>query len=151
METVIKQFYELSLDELVRIYQLRVAVFVVEQECPYQEIDDLDKYCVHICFLENGKLQAYCRVIPQGVLSDNVHIGRVISIKRRCGLATQLLNTGIDYAKNVFKAKKIVVEAQIYARKLYEKCGFVQVSEEFMEDGIPHINMELQVSSEHQQ
>ena len=86
MEKVVKAFNELSLEELVEIYQLRVAVFVVEQKCPYQEIDDLDKYAVHICFRENGKIQAYCRVIPQGVLSDNVHIGRVISIKRRCGL-----------------------------------------------------------------
>ena len=145
METVIKNFYDLTLDELVKIYQLRVAVFVVEQNCAYQEIDDLDKYCVHICFWEDGKLQAYFRVIPQGVLSDNVHIGRVISIKRRCGLGTQLLNAGIEYAKDVFKAEKIIVEAQVYARKLYEKCGFVQVSEEFLEDGIPHINMELRV------
>ena len=146
METIIKNFYDLTLDELVEIYRLRVAVFVVEQNCAYQEIDDLDKYCVHICFWEDGKLQAYCRycrVIPQGVLSDNVHIGRVISIKRRCGLGTQLLNAGIEYAKDVFKAEKIIVEAQVYARKLYEKCGFVQVSEEFLEDGIPHINMEL--------
>ena len=143
METVIKNFYDLTLDELVKIYQLRVAVFVVEQNCAYQEIDDLDKYCVHICFWEDGKLQAYCRVIPQGVLSDNVHIGRVISIKRRCGLGTQLLNAGIEYAKDVFKAEKIIVEAQVYARKLYEKCGFVQVSEEFLEDAIPNINMEL--------
>ena len=143
METVIKNFYDLTLDELVKIYQLRVAVFVVEQNCAYQEIDDLDKYCVHICFWEDGELQAYCRVRPQGVVSDNVHIGRVISIKRRCGLGTQLLNAGIEYAKDVFKAEKIIVEAQVYARKLYEKCGFVQVSEEFLEDGIPHINMEL--------
>ena len=58
METVIKNFYDLTLDELVKIYQLRVAVFVVEQNCAYQEIDDLDKYCVHICFWEDGKLQA---------------------------------------------------------------------------------------------
>ena len=91
-------------------------------------------------------MQAYCRVIPQGVLSDHVHIGRVISIKRRCGLATRLLHTGIKYAKDVFKAEKIFVEAQVYARKLYEKCGFVQISEEFIEDGIPHINMELCVN-----
>ena len=143
MEKVVKAFNELSLEELVEIYQLRVAVFVVEQKCPYQEIDDLDKYAVHIYFRENGKIQAYCRVIPQGVLSENVHIGRVISIKRRCGLGTQLLNAGIEYAKDVFKAKKIIVEAQVYARKLYEKCGFVQISEEFIEDGILHINMEL--------
>ena len=67
MEKVVKAFNELSLEELVEIYQLRVAVFVVEQKCPYQEIDDLDKYAVHICFRENGKIQAYCRVIPQGV------------------------------------------------------------------------------------
>jgi len=143
MELVIKHFKELSLEELVDIYKLRVAVFVVEQQCPYQEIDDADKKAYHLYLKDDDGIQAYARVLPAGTTFDEVSLGRVIAIKRRCGLGSRIVNAAIDIAKEKFDAEIIKIEAQVYARGLYEKAGFVQVSEPFLEDGIPHILMEL--------
>lgn len=70
-------------------------------------------------------------------------IGRVISVKRRCGLASRIVRVAIDTVREKFRAEKITIEAQVYARSLYEKAGFVQTSEEFLEDGLPHIEMQM--------
>lgn len=144
MELVIKHFEQLTRDELFEILKLRVRVFVVEQSCAYQEIDDHDRSAYHVYFKDEGGIQAYLRVLKKGaVFDDAVSLGRVISMKRRCGLAARLLREGITVAKEKFDAEKIVIEAQTYARALYEKAGFAQISEEFLEDGIPHIKMQL--------
>ncbi len=142
MELVVKHFKELSLEELVDIYKLRVAVFVVEQKCPYQEIDDADKKAYHLYLKDDDGIQAYARVLPAGITFEEVSLGRVIAIKRRCGLGSQIVNAAIDIAKEKFNAETIKIEAQVYAKGLYEKAGFVQISEPFLEDGIPHILME---------
>lgn len=143
MELVVKRFEELSVGELYDILKIRVEVFVVEQQCIYQELDEKDKQSYHVFYKENGKIQAYLRVIDKGVSFDEVSIGRVISVKRRCGIGSKLLAQGIKVAKERMNATSIRIEAQTYARKLYEKQGFIQVSEEFLEDGIPHIEMLL--------
>lgn len=143
MELIIKQFKQLTVEELHEIYKLRVAVFVVEQNCPYQDVDDADKVAYHLYLKDKDGIQAYVRVLPQGTLHDTASIGRVISIKRRCGLATQLLKAGIEVAKEKFGARELTVGAQKYAKGLYEKVGFVQSSEEYIEDGIVHIKMKL--------
>ena len=143
MELVVKRFEELSVEELYDILKIRVEVFVVEQQCIYQELDEKDKQSYHVFYKENGKIQAYLRVIDKGVSFDEVSIGRVISVKRRCGIGSKLLAQGIKVAKERMNATSIRIEAQTYARKLYEKQGFIQVSEEFLEDGIPHIEMLL--------
>ena len=145
MELVIKKFNELTIEELHEILKVRVAVFVVEQNCPYQEVGDKDKYSYHVYFRDENGIQAYLRVIEKNNDSDEVAIGRVIAIKRRCGLGTKILEEGIKVAKNYMKANKIVLEAQTYARELYEKLGFKQTSEEFLEDEIPHIKMMLEI------
>lgn len=143
LDLVVKKFDELSLDELYEILQLRSKVFVVEQECIYQDVDGRDRNAYHV-FLRDAKgVQAYLRVMEQGVAFENVSIGRVIAAKRRCGLGTQILRAGILVARERLGAQKIVLEAQVYARGLYEKQGFKQTTEEFLEDGIPHIGMEL--------
>ena len=141
MELVIKQFHELSVEELFEIYKLRVAVFVVEQQCPYQEIDDADRSAYHAYLKDESGIQAYIRVLPKGI--SEVSLGRVIAVKRRCGLGSRILSAGIQLAKEKFHADSIVIEAQVYARKLYEKAGFIPISDEFLEDGIPHIKMAL--------
>lgn len=146
MELVIKHFHELSTEELVEIYKLRVAVFVVEQQCPYQEVDDYDKDAYHVYFRDEEGIQAYLRVLDRGTYYDHVSIGRVISVKRRCGLGTNLVKEGIRVAKEKFHADKIDIMAQTYAREFYEKIGFRQISEEFLDVGIRHIKMELTVS-----
>ena len=143
MEFTVKHFDELSKDELVDIYKLRVAVFVVEQECPYQEVDEYDKCSYHVWFKDENGIQAYLRVLPKGKTYDDVSIGRVISMQRRNGLGSKLLREGIRIAKEKFNADSITIGAQVYARKFYEKAGFVQISDEYLDVGIPHIDMRL--------
>ena len=143
MELVVKHFAELSAEELFEIYKLRVSVFVVEQQCPYQEIDDADRTAYHIWLQDKDGIEAYARVLPKGVTFPTTAIGRVIAVKRRCGLGSKIVAAAINTAKEKFAAEKITIEAQVYARKLYENAGFVQTSEEFLEDGIPHIQMQL--------
>ena len=146
METIIKHFTELTLDELYEIMKLRVAVFVVEQNCPYQELDDYDKDCYHIFFRDENGIAAYMRVLDKGRFED-VSFGRVISARRRCGLGTKLLAVGTEVAKEKYHAKRIMIGAQTYARSFYEQSGFVQIAgtDEYLEDGIPHIYMEMRL------
>ncbi len=143
MDFVIKHFRELTTEELVDIYKLRISVFVVEQNCPYQEVDDADKVAYHIYLKDKAGIQAYLRVLPAGAKFADVSLGRVIAVKRRCGLGSQILKAGIGVAREKFHANRIVVEAQVYARKFYENAGFVQSSDEYLEDGIKHIKMTL--------
>ena len=105
MQVVIKHYKELTTDELFDIYKLRSAVFVVEQNCVYQDIDEADKAAYHLYLKDADGIQAYLRVLPKGVRYDEASIGRVISVKRRCGLATWLLKEAILVAKEKFGAK----------------------------------------------
>ena len=139
----VKAFHELTPDELYRIMKLRVDVFVVEQKCPYAELDNLDQAAMHVWLEDEGRIMAYLRVMDKGAESDCVSLGRVVSAKRRCGLGTGILQKGIQVAQEVYGAEAIYLEAQTYARGLYEKLGFRQMSDEFMLDGIPHIKMIL--------
>lgn len=145
MELVIKTFDELTTTELYEILRLRVSVFVVEQNCPYPELDDRDQGALHVWFRDDKGIQAYLRVMDRGAESGYVSIGRVISVKRRCGLGSRLLAEGIRAARERFGADRIYLEAQTYAKGLYEKQGFRQISDEFLEDGIPHVKMLLTV------
>ena len=145
MQLEIKHFSELSARELYEIVQLREKVFVVEQNCVYLDADGKDENAWHVILRDETGLLGYLRVLDRGVSFDDISIGRVISVKRRCGLGTELLKAGIRTAKEKFSAQRITIEAQTYAREFYEKQGFVQVSDEFMEDGIPHIKMTLEM------
>ncbi len=144
----VKHFHELTVDELYEILKLRVSVFVVEQNCPYMEVDDLDQSAIHVYLKDDNGIQAYLRVMDKNMSREYVSIGRVIAAKRRCGLGSKILSEGIRQAIESFGAEKIYLEAQTYAKGFYEKQGFKQVSEEFLEDGIPHVKMILEVSSE---
>lgn len=144
MDLIVKQFEELSIKELYEILQIRVKVFVVEQKCAYQEIDDKDQYSCHVFLKDDTGIKAYLRVVNKGVSFEEVSIGRVLTLKRGCGLGRKILMEGIKIAKERMNAEKIKIEAQSYAKEFYEKAGFKQVSEEFLEDGIPHILMVLE-------
>ena len=146
MQLIVKHFSELSVDELFAIYKLRVAVFVVEQKCPYQEIDEADRAAYHIWLQDEDGIAAYARALPPGVTFAEASIGRVIAVKRRCGMGSRIVAAAVETAREKFSAGKITIEAQVYARSLYEKAGFRQISDEFLEDGIPHIQMQLQLS-----
>ena len=143
MEVFVKRFYELSCDELYEIMKVRVNVFVVEQKCPYPELDDIDKRAYHVYIKDKEEIVAYLRVFDE----NEIRLGRVLSTRRRQGLGTKVLEEGIKVAKEKLNANQIVIEAQVYAKELYEKLGFVQISDEFLEDGIPHIKMELEIKS----
>ena len=140
----IKHFNELTADELYAILRLRVAVFVVEQNCPYLDPDNLDQDAVHLWLEDGDGIEAYLRILDRGAESEHVAIGRVIAVKRRCGLGSRILKEGIQGATERFHADKIYLEAQSYAKGLYEKQGFRPVSEEFLLDGIPHVRMILE-------
>lgn len=145
MQIEIKRFDQLSREELYAILKLRVDVFVVEQQCPFPDLDDHDQQALHVFMTDEDGIEAYLRILDRGVVSEYVSIGRVISVKRRRGLAGQLLDFAIAQARERFGADKIYLEAQTYASGLYEKHGFRQISEEFLEDGIPHIQMLLEI------
>ena len=145
MELTVKRFDELDIFELYEILKLRVDVFVVEQNCPYPELDEKDKSAWHVYFREASEIIAYLRVLDPGVSFDTAAIGRVISARRRCGLGTKLMREGIRVVRERMNTDAIKIEAQTYARSFYEQLGFVQTSEEFLEDGIPHIEMILKL------
>ena len=143
MTLQIKRFDELTGEELYRILKLRVDVFVVEQACPYPELDGLDRGALHLWLEDEGEVLAYLRVLDRGAESDYVSIGRVVARERRKGLGTRILREGIRAARERFGAEAIYLEAQTYAVGLYEKQGFRIISEEFLLDGIPHVKMLL--------
>ena len=145
MELIVKHFSELSAEELFEIYKLRVSVFIVEQSCPYQDIDDADKSAYQVWLRDEDGIEAYARVLPAGVAFPTAAFGRVIAVKRRCGLGTKIVAAAIETARDKLGADMITIEAQVYARSLYENLGFRQTSEEFLEDGIPHIQMQLEL------
>lgn len=145
MELTVKHFSELSAEELFEIYKLRVSVFIVEQKCPYQDVDDADRTAYHLWLRDENGIAAYARLLPPGVTFPTAAIGRVIAVRRRCGLGTRIVDAAINAAREKLSADVITIEAQVYARSLYEKAGFVQTSEEFLEDGIPHVQMQLRL------
>lgn len=143
MKCLIKRFDELTINELYDILQLRSAVFVVEQNCVYQDIDGTDRSSVHVIGYDEDGLGAYLRVFENA--DGNAQIGRVIAVKRGCGYGKEILKKGIHAAEEYFSGNKIVLEAQVYAIGFYEKEGFEVVSEPFDEDGIMHVRMEKNV------
>lgn len=141
MELTIKTFQELTTKELYEILKVRGAIFVVEQTCAYQDIDGLDEASLHLFYEDGGQVQAYLRAFEKepGI----VQMGRVLTLRHGEGLGGRLLHEGIVIIKEQFQPQKIVIEAQCYATGYYEKAGFQRCSEEFLEDGIPHVRMEL--------
>lgn len=136
-----KLFRELTVDELYELLRVRADVFVVEQDCVYQDLDGDDQVSVHLWLTDGGKVVALCRVCPAGTHMEEVSIGRVITTERGKGYGKRIMLEGIKVAQEHFNAKRIDIEAQEYARGFYEQVGFRQSSEPFILDGIPHIRM----------
>ena len=135
----LKTFEELTTKELYEILRARAEVFVVEQNCAYQDPDGLDRTSYHLWFEEDGELKAYLRIFSAD--GEWAKIGRVITTQRGAGLGRKILKAGVEACREVLKRDKIFIEAQCYATGFYAKEGFVCVGEEFLEDGIPHIKM----------
>ncbi len=141
MQSVVKRFGDLTVDELYAILRLRSAVFVVEQNCVYQDLDDIDQDAWHVYLKDGKEIVGYLRVIEKGKRLEEVSIGRVISLYRRKGIGNKLMEIGKAVAKEKYGATKIKIGAQVQAQPFYEQAGFVPVSGHYLEDGIPHIYM----------
>ena len=141
-----KKFDDLTPSELYAIIKLRNEVFVVEQNCVYQDADDKDQKGFHFMGWDNQTLVAYTRIIPKGIsYIDHASIGRVVTAPqyRRIGAGRKLMELSIAKTLEVFKCTSIKIGAQLYLKKFYQSLGFVQCSDAYLEDNIPHISMLL--------
>ena len=142
---IYKNFDELTARELYAIMQLRNEVFVVEQNCVYQDADNKDQLSMHLCGWDAEKLVAYTRNIPPGISYKEASIGRVVTSPayRNTGAGRQLMKESIRLSFSEFKSSQIKIGAQVYLIKFYQSLGFIPCSDEYLEDGIPHIEMLL--------
>lgn len=145
----IQLFSELTVDELYAIIRLRNEVFVVEQNCVFQDADDHDQLSYHICGWQDGKLAAYARLIPAGEIEAQPSVGRVVTahFARRQNMGRELMEKAISFTHEKFRGMDIVIGAQIYLRSFYESFGFKKTSAVYLEDGIQHIKMNLKFDS----
>jgi len=142
-KTITKSFNELTTEELYSILKLRSEVFVVEQNCVYQDIDNKDQKAIHLFILKNEEVIAYTRLFNKGDYFTEASIGRVVVQEeyRKYGLGHLLIKESINAIKKHFNTSKITISAQTYLNFFYESHGFKQVGKEYLEDGIPHIKM----------
>jgi len=143
MNLKIKPFKKLTLDELYDILKLRDEVFVVEQHCFYQDCDDIDKEAHHLFYEDNSKIISYLRIYKKYASKDEVSIGRV-AVKqefRGKGLAKELMNEAIKFIENNLNINNIEISAQSYLIDFYKNLGFIVISEEYLDAGIPHVDM----------
>ena len=136
-----KFFEQLNTVELYEILRARVNVFVVEQTCPYPELDGIDYDSLHVWLEEGDEIVAYLRIFEKDATANTVQIGRVLSKRRGEGLGAKVLEHGLEAAKIEMGADSVFIEAQTYALPFYAKFGFEACGEEFLEDGIPHTPM----------
>jgi len=142
-----KTFYELSTQELYQILRLRSEVFVVEQNCVYQDIDNKDQKALHLFGIVEGKIIAYSRLFKPGDYFEFSSIGRVVVDEkfRDKNFGHELIDQSILEINNRFKAQNITISAQLYLKKFYEFHGFITTSEMYLEDDIPHIEMKITI------
>jgi len=145
MQIEAKTFFELSTQALYQIYYLRAEVFVVEQNCAYQDVDEKDLKAIHVSIKENDVLLAYSRILPPGVAYTETAIGRVVvpQNQRNKGYAKKIMQWCIDYSLLNYKNTDIVISAQTYLIQFYQSLGFVSEGEGYLEDNIPHQQMRL--------
>lgn len=143
MTYFIKKFNELTNEELYKILQARVDVFVVEQACPYPEIDGYDQKATHYFSRDGENIMAYVRLLPSGSRYSEASIGRVLVMEkyRGNGYAREIMRRAIAYVRHDWGASKIKLQAQVYLEKFYASLGFERVSEDYLEDNIPHVDM----------
>lgn len=144
MNIVIKQFSELSTEEIYGILKLRSEVFVVEQNCVYQDLDGKDEYAIHLFYKKESEIIAYTRIFKKGdYYKENPSIGRVVVTKKERGkeLGKRIMRESILYIKNNYNNKSIELSAQKYLDKFYRELDFYAEGEDYLEDGIPHQRM----------
>lgn len=140
-----KAFNELTIHELYDILSLREQIFVVEQHCVYLDADGRDKYAIHVMGSENNTLVTYCRILPPGHVYEEPAIGRVVVKEeyRRLSIGRELMRFAIQLTHSLYPQHSIRISAQEYLLRFYSSLGFEVVSDVYLEDGIPHIEMLL--------
>jgi ElaA protein len=145
MNFIVRSYKELTVDELYEALKLRCAIFVIEQNCNYQDMDDKDQGSYHLLGYEGKQLVAYARILPKGLSYKEASIGRVVVDQnfRRKGSGVELMKEAIAQTQKIFNTNEIVISAQCYLEKFYGDLGFKSEGESYLEDDIPHIKMRL--------
>ncbi len=143
MQFVLKTFNDLTTKELYNLMQLRNEVFIVEQNCPYQDLDRKDDDALHVMGFVNSELAAYARLLKPGMAYKEAAIGRVVVSKKHRGknFGVALMKKAIEDSVKSFNTNVIIVSAQKYLEKFYTDLGFVSEGDGYLEDDIPHIKM----------
>ncbi len=143
MDWFYKTYKELTKDELYALLRLRAEVFVVEQDCPYQDVDNKDQKAIHVFAANDTEIFAYARIFRAGDYFKETAIGRVTTNQfyRGTGLGKELMKKSIHYIDENFKSRNIHISAQTHLKKYYEDFGFKQIGKGYLEDNIPHIGM----------
>ena len=145
MDLVVKEFSELTTVELYEILRARSAVFILEQKMNCQDMDRTDYKSLHFFYQEDNEVIAYMRAYYKNDSADTVQIGRVLTLHHGNGLGRKLLEESIPAIKSKMNCKKICLDSQIHAVGFYEKLGFKVTSDEFLEEGVIHVAMELEL------
>ena len=143
LEIYVKKYNELTIDELYSLLQLRSEVFIIEQDCVYQDIDGKDQISLHVLGKNNNTIVAYTRLFKQGDYFDKASIGRVVVDKnvRHLKYGSLIMKASINAIKNHFGTSEIKISAQLYLKGFYNSFGFKSIGDSYLEDGIPHIGM----------
>lgn len=141
---IIQEFDQFEAIDLYRVLKLRQDIFIIEQDCIYDDIDTLDLISRHILHFDNDSLVAYCRIVPEGKRFDAPSIGRVIVNPhyRSLGKGKELMKKTLEILKGE-NVSRVVIEAQVYLERFYESLGFLKRSEPYDVDGINHILMDI--------
>ena len=145
MNFTVKSFDELKTAELYEILKSRAEVFLLEQNIVCQDMDDIDYESHHFFIKEGERIIAYLRAYYTDRENKIIKIGRVLTLSHGNGMGRILMDNTINEIKNRFDCEKVIVNAQKQAEGFYKKCGFKTVSDEFLEEGIPHVKMELEI------
>lgn len=143
LEISVKTFGELNTTELYHLLQLRSEIFVVEQDCAYQDLDGKDQKALHIMGIKNKQILAYTRIFKAGDYMDKASIGRVVvkDGERKHGYGVAIMKASIRAVEEKFNESSITISAQTYLIRFYNSMGFQEVGEEYLEDGISHVMM----------
>ena len=139
----IHSFEELDIHNLYEMLRLRASVFILEQDCVYQDLDNKDHKAIHLLGTIDNEIVAYTRIFDAGDYFENAAIGRVVvaTTHRNLQLGHAIVEAAITQVSKIFKRDLITISAQLYLQRFYESHGFVQTSTQYLEDGIPHIEM----------
>ena len=139
----IKSFEEITTSELYEIIKARVDVFVVEQDCPYPDLDDYDQKALHLWAEQDQKVLAYCRIFNKGIKYPETSIGRVLTTEKGRGqsLGKQLIQYAVETIENRFHTSEVRISAQDYLLRFYSGFGFEDTGKKYLEDNIPHTEM----------